>query len=222
MRIIAWLRRWWAVFYGASFMAVLAYTSVVAVSINEEAWMTLFRRSSWRWESTYPAVFLQAMGVVALMGVLSHLLQRVDRNFDARGLVRANVNFRPLYHRVWRWPFMVLMLWNLPLLAMLEEFIFRHGGLGWSGPIETSADVLIRTLAFGAFHGLMTWNWRGGIMQSTLGFWFSYEYLAALTDKLGAASTAHFLVDLLILAPVFLAVALNGKKTLEPKTPACS
>ena len=139
---------------------------------------------------------------------------RVDPKFDRR-IVRGNVNFRPLYDRFWRWPFMALVLWNLPLLATLEEFIFRHGGIVFAGPVVTSTDVLARSLAFGAFHGLMTWNWRGGVMQVTLGFWFSYQYLAALTDKLAAASTAHFLVDLCIVAPVFLGVALNGKKTLS-------
>lgn len=223
MVLVTWLRRWFAVLYGAAFMAVLLYASVVAASINEEAWLTLVQRGSWGWHSAFPALAAQALGIAALMGVLANLIQRVDRNFDARRLVRANINFRPLYHRFWRWPFMVLALWNLPVLAMLEEFIFRHGGLVFNGPIGTDTDVLVRTLAFGAFHGLITWNWRGGIMQATLGFWFSYQYLAAPeAERLAVASMAHFLVDLCVVLPVFLAVAVNGKKVLAPTLPACS
>jgi hypothetical protein len=84
----------------------------------------------------------------------SALLRRIDRKFDPNRIVHANVNFRLLLHRYWRWPFIVLLVWNLPVLATLEEFIFRHGMSRW--PTVTWQDVMLRSVGFGAFHALMS------------------------------------------------------------------
>jgi hypothetical protein len=140
--------------YGLGFMSALAYLMVAAHSINTEQWLLVVRPVSWGLHATLPATFLQAFGIVALLGVLSALLRRIDRKFDPNRIVHANVNFRLLLHRYWRWPFIVLLVWNLPVLATLEEFIFRHGMSRW--PTVTWQDVMLRSVGFGAFHALMS------------------------------------------------------------------
>ena len=100
---------------------------------------------------------------------------------------------------------------DLPMLAMLEEFIFRAGGLG-PHPIATWRDVVVSSLVFGLFHAVMSWNLRGGILQTAMGFWFSYLYLSSgSADPLMYASFAHFLLDLLVFTPAVLELCLYRK-----------
>lgn len=201
-------RRWFPAVYGAGFMAVLAYLTFAASFINRELWAELwsYRTAGQRLMGTDP---LRAFGVVAAVVALALLLKRVDPKFKPQELVAANVNFRPLFWRFWRWPFALLLLWNLPVLAMAEEFIFRHGFGQW--PLLDWHGVLLRSIAFGLFHALVTWNLRGGIVQAVLAFWFSAEYLDGGWDR---ASMAHFLVDLFAFAPA-LAQLLHGQPRLK-------
>lgn len=212
--MLARLQRWLPVLYGTAFTAVLAYLTLSASYINREAWEALISRSLWDWQSPLPAMLAQAVGIVALMAVLSGLVARVDRKFRPRDIVLANLNFHFLFRRWLRWPFAALLLWNLPVLAMLEEFIFRHGLGQW--PTHGAGDVLVRSVGFGLVHTVASLNLRGGITQAVLGFWFSYQYLGGSGDPLAHASTAHFLVDFVALTPVIVGILAGRVRVPSP------
>jgi hypothetical protein len=208
--MLARLRGWLPVLYGASFTLVLLYLTYAASFINREMWSAVASRELWDRTSPLPFALAQAVGIVALTVVLSRLIARVDRGFQIRAIVQANLNFRPLFHPWVRWPFAALLLWNLPVLAMLEEFIFRHGLGQW--PINGAADVAMRSILFGLAHVAASGNLRGGIVQAVLAFWFSYQYLIGV-DAWHHASMAHFLVDAVALTPVVIGILLGFGRT---------
>jgi len=188
---------------------LLLFLGTYLYPYNLEMWKHLFGPITSGTDQGVPMMVIQSAGVVFVLGILMKLLERIDPNFKPRELVQANWNFYPLTRAWWRWPFAMLLLWSLPVLAQLEELIFRHGmGLY---PTVTVADVVVRSVLFGLFHSLVSWNYRGGIVQMLLGFWFSYQYLMYPFDPLFYAGFSHFLVDLFAFTPGVLALLLVPK-----------
>jgi membrane protease YdiL (CAAX protease family) len=218
---MAFVRRWFAILYGIGFASVLVMLVVYARHINNEMWSALWS-SRFAEELSLPVgtIALESLGMVVVLVILGKLIEHVDPRFRPRSLIASNLNFRPLLHRWMRYPFALLFLYNLPVLAMVEEFIFRQGGMG-PHPIVSWQDVLVSSLAFGLFHALMSWNLRGGILQMVLGFWFCYQYLTCgRCDPLVHASFSHFMVDLLVFTPGVLQLCLMPRVLNDIKEPS--
>ncbi len=220
------VRRWFPSLYGCAFAAVLMYLAVSAHVLTNEFWYMAFHPAEAAIvDIPIGRLFWYSAGMLVVMAILGKLIEQVDGKFRPVRLVSSNLNFRPLLHPWLKYPFAALLLYNLPILAMLEEFIFRHGGLG-PHPVRTWRDVVVSSLLFGFFHAIMSWNLRGGILQTAMGFWFSYLYLSSATsDPLIYASFAHFMLDLLVFTPAVVELCFFPPESLTHTTsvpPACS
>jgi hypothetical protein len=193
--------------YGLLFFLMLVYLSFYGRLFNDEFWYAATHPLRPGIDLPVGELFASAALVFIAVVILAQLIKRVDVRFVPE-LATQNLNLRPLFHPVFRYPFAALLVWNLPILASLEEFIFRDGLHMY--PTATWWDVVWRSLVFGMFHGFAAWNWRGGIVQAVLGFWFSYQYLLPGADPLLRASYAHFLVDALFVVPAVLTVLLGA------------
>ena len=193
--------------YGLLFFSMLGYLTYYGRGFNVEFWRAVAHPLNAGIDLPVGALFISALPVFFGVIILTQLIKRVDPYFVPE-LATRNLNLRPLFHPFLRYPFAALLVWNLPILATLEEFIFRDGLHVF--PTVTWWDVVWRSVLFGVFHGLASWNWRGGIVQAVLGFWFSYQYLQPVTDPLLRASYAHFLIDALFVIPAVLSVLLGG------------
>ena len=204
--MIRWIKAWFPLLYGIGFTGLLLFLGIYLAPFNVEVWAQLVGPSRGA-KVDVPMMVIQSALVVFALGVLVKLLERIDPKFKPRQIVRANCNLYPLTRRWWRWPFALLLMWSLPVLAQLEELIFRHGfGIY---PTETMTDIVVRSIGFGLFHALASWNYRGGIVQALLGFWFSYQYLINPVDPVFHAGFAHFLVDLFAFTPGVLALLMT-------------
>jgi len=84
----------------------------------------------------------------------------------------------------------LLLLVNLPVIAMLEEFIFRQGTDGWTGAVWRSA-------LFGLAHLGMNIQLGASLAIGCIGLWFSAWYFRG---GLELAAAVHFAYILPIVA----------------------
>lgn len=89
-------------------------------------------------------------------------------------LFRRNINFVPMDYWFLRVPFLVLLYLNLPVLAWIEEFIFREGFGTW--PQRTLVQSLWRSLTFGFAHMLGGVTVGSCLALTVGGLWFSLLY----------------------------------------------
>lgn len=82
----------------------------------------------------------------------------------------------------------ILMMLNLPIIATLEEFIFREGTADWS-------DAVWRSTLFGLAHFATNLPVGAAFSIGLVGMWFSHWYLMGGLDL---SSSAHFSYILLI------------------------
>lgn len=83
----------------------------------------------------------------------------------------------------------IMMLMNLPVIATLEEFIFREGTTGW-------LDAVWRSALFGLAHFATNLPAGAALSIGLVGMWFSHWYLIGGIEL---SSAAHFSYILLIL-----------------------
>jgi hypothetical protein len=83
----------------------------------------------------------------------------------------TNINFLPLYLPIpyFGVVFGLLLLINLPSLAMFEEKLFREGTEGWK-------DGIIGSIIFGLVHCLVGVPLGAGIAIIFAGIWFTQQY----------------------------------------------
>ncbi|MFC1703040.1 hypothetical protein ACFLZO_01090 [Patescibacteria group bacterium] len=86
----------------------------------------------------------------------------------------------------------IMMLLNLPIIATLEEFIFREGTADWT-------DAVWRSALFGLAHFATNLPLGAALSIGLVGMWFSHWYLLGGIEL---SSVAHFSYILLILGLV--------------------
>jgi len=79
-----------------------------------------------------------------------------------------------------------LLLVNLPIIAMLEEFIFRQGTVSW-------ADAIWRSALFGLAHLAMNIQLGASLAIGGVGLWFTYWYFRGGIELSGAVHFAYIL-----------------------------
>ncbi len=106
----------------------------------------------------------------------------VPRGDSAR--IGTNLYLLPLNLPWIGWIFMALLVFNIPLLAYIEEDIFRRG-------TETTWDVIRRSLKFGFVHCLIGLPLCAGLMLSLMGFWYTYHYFKGGTVRAAMYHALH-------------------------------
>lgn len=154
-------------------------------------------------------VTAEAAGMLILIRILVHLTQRFDRGWLAWKLFKKNIQFLPLEHSFLRYPFIVVFLLNMPFIAGVEEFLFRHGLGLW--PTITVFDIAWRSLAFGLVHCISGNSVRMGLILSLFGFWLSHQYLAG---GLALATLSHCIFDFLLFTLILALWIFKGQHPL--------
>lgn len=121
-------------------------------------------------------------------------------------IFRRNINFVPMDYWFLRVPFLVLLYLNLPVLACIEEFIFRDG---WGAfPQRTLWQAIWRSVAFGYAH-MLGGSTVGSCLAATLGgLWFSLLYAYG---GLPLATLGHLVCNLIGLTLMLVYWVWTGK-----------
>lgn len=85
----------------------------------------------------------------------------------------------------------LLLLVNLPLLALLEEFIFRQGTVSWT-------EAVWRSALFGLAHLLCNVPLGASLAIGGVGLWFSWWYFQGGIMMSGAVHLAYILPIILL------------------------
>ena len=108
--------------------------------------------------------------------------------------VRANVALMPVESRIWL-PYSALLAFCIPLLAFLEEYIFRYGTVTWV------RGILVGGLSFGFLHLVSLVSVRMAIYLSIVGLVFVEVYM---TYGLVAVFVLHATYNLLALGSALI------------------
>jgi hypothetical protein len=192
------------VVYVAVMMAVLGYGAFSLYGLNMIFWERL--------AGLVAAPGVGTMSIIVGSGLLLPVLSLVEtRSVNGRpwmnwGLFHRNINFVPMDYVYLRIPFLVLLYFNLPVLAWVEEMTFRHdwilhGTSGWLDAIWRSAAFAILHVAGGA-------KIRALIPLAMAGMWFSWHYLQSGVE---AATLAHLSLNTISLTAMLLIWARNGR-----------
>lgn len=150
---------------------------------NGRFWMTLWSTS---WRQTGLLV-LTSVAVILSMNVPDALMKRMGNRVLEWRLFSRNINFLPLDYPLLRVPFVILLYFNLPMLAFLEEYIFRNGFDRF--PVQNWEDVFWRSVLFGLVHLISGCRMRECLAIIVGGIWFGYQFMLG---GLAAATLAHF------------------------------
>lgn len=121
-------------------------------------------------------------------------------------LFRRNINFVPMDYWFLRVPFLVLLYLNLPVLAWIEEFIFRDGFGTY--PQRTIGAALWRSVTFGYAHMLGGCTLGACLALSVGGLWFSLLYAYG---GLQLATIGHLVCNLIGLTAMLVYWARTGE-----------
>lgn len=158
-----------------------------------------------------PLVVLQAIGVIAMVALISVFLWKaggvfrwswwnlVGKGKDQPG-ESPNINLIPFQIKYFGLIFGLLFLLNLPYLANIEEKFFREGTGDWF-------DGTLRSLAFGLAHSLLAGvPIAAGIAISFAGLAFTHFYFEGGVSE---STLYHTTYNLVIISVVLLGVVLK-------------
>jgi hypothetical protein len=171
---------------------------------NRRFWLILWGMKWW------PGCLLVLTSVVVIlfMNVPNSLMNRLGNRVLEWRLFPRNINFIPLDYLILQVPFVVLLYFNLPMLAFLEEYVFRDGFGKY--PIQSWEDVFWRSVLFGLVHLISGCRIRECLAIIVGGMWFGYQYLLG---GLYASTLAHFTCNALELTYML------GKWVITKKNP---
>lgn len=132
--------------------------------------------------------------------------------FSAR-IGKANLNHLVLFHPRLRYITIPLVLWNLPLIAAIEEYVFRHGFGIW--PTLSWPDAAWRSIAFGLMHLLGGVSLRVCLIMWIGGMWLSRCYFSG---GFFLATEAHLIYDLIVLGAMFGSLVLKRYRSRRGAT----
>ncbi len=193
----------------------------VVASLLLGAWRSRHGRHLVLYRLIRPIIVLQCLGLLiciaaAVLGLLSLgnpilnfswftlLLQHANSPAGAArgaaapggGLTAGNILMEPLSYRWLALPFVALLFFLLPQLAMTEEVIFRRGTRNW-------AHGIYRSVAFGLAHVSMGIPLGAALALSIGGLWFTYQYFRGGIER---SATHHLTYNLLALCLIVVLV----------------
>jgi len=188
--------------YSLGLSGLLLYCAVANFDLNREFWTAIVRLPS----RTLWLLSLGALMLVSLIIAITGRLERVPSSMLGWRLFQTNINFIPMHYRWLRWPFLALLLFQLPTLAFTEEAIFRAGWLHY--PTTNWFDGFWRSLGFGLAHILSGSPLRVCLALTLGGLWFTHVYLVS---GLEMATAAHTLYNAFAFTYVLSRWRLTGK-----------
>jgi hypothetical protein len=105
-----------------------------------------------------------------------------------------------------RVPFLVLLYFNLPVLAWIEEMVFRDAWV--IHPTSGFLDATWRSIAFGALHVVGGAKVASVLPLSLAGMWLSWHYLHGGVEM---ATIAHLSFNATSLTIMLYVWARSGK-----------
>lgn len=188
--------------YALGVTLMMAYMAWFFYDFNSALWFRLFELGSIQ----IFALVVGNLGILAAIAATGIALKNLDNKFLEWKLFKSNINFVPLDHLSLRFFFAPLMLFNFPLLAFIEEFIFRDGLGHW--PTVTAWDVIWRSVVFGLIHCLGGVKIRSGLVLILAGFYLSIVYIMG---GLEMATIFHFHYNTLAILFIFIQWAKTKK-----------
>jgi membrane protease YdiL (CAAX protease family) len=111
--------------YSLGLSGLLLYCACTNFKLNLEFWQSLVMLPR---QSLVPLVVGAALLIAAILTITGKL-ERAPSSMLGWRLFQTNINFIPMHFRWLRWPFLAILIFQLPTLAFTEEAIFRAGWL---------------------------------------------------------------------------------------------
>jgi hypothetical protein len=171
--------------YSLALVGVLSYSAIFLNAQNREFWGKLIDFSP-----------RHVIFVVVGSALLVPFLDWMDLSLAGRrrwldwSLFRRNINFVPMDYPILRVPFLALLYFNLPVLAWVEEMIFRHNWV--FHPTSGWIDAFWRSILFGVLHVGAGAKLRTSAPLTMGGLWFSWHYFQG---GVTAATLAHLAMN---------------------------
>jgi len=188
--------------YSVALLTVLMFGGYFWYWLNRRFWTALF--------DITPG---QVGTVVIASALMVPWLDRMDHRFDRFGLkwldwsvFSRNINFVPMDYKLFRVPFLVLLYFNLPVLAWIEEQIFRHDMI--MHPTAGLWDAVWRSALFGILHVLAGAKLKTALPLTVGGLWFSWQYMYGGLEE---ATLAHLAMNCTGLTIMLVAWLRTGK-----------
>lgn len=156
--------------------------------------------------SATPLMLLQNIGVIAITITVAVLLAQIKPlQFSWLSLLpgdqeATNAHVAPIHIPWWGVFYGLLLLLNVPSLALAEEQVFRLGVVEWTAACKWA-------LIFGLVHCIVGVPLCAGLALAIPGLWFHYQcFQGGIT-----LSTAHHTVyNLIILTPMLIGAVLRS------------
>lgn len=188
--------------YAIALMAVLAYGGYCYYWLNQKFWFQLLDVRP----SQMVAVAIASMLLVPWLDALDERIRRLGWSWTEWSLFSRNINFVPMDYSFCRVPFLVLLYFNLPVLAWVEEMMFRHNW--FIHPTSGLVDALWRSALFGVLHVAAGTKVRSALPLTIGGLWFSWHYLYGGVET---STLAHLAMNTFGLTAMLVAWWKTGK-----------
>lgn len=117
----------------------------------------------------------------------------------------TNINIIPMRIKYFGLLFALLLMANLPSLAMTEEKMFRLGTIGW-------IEGLNMSFLFGMMHCLVGVPIGAGLAIMIAGLWFTHQYFIGGIEL---SALHHTTYNLILVSVIFLFLILGHMKVIE-------
>jgi len=188
--------------YSLALLAALSYGGWCWAWLNRDFWFRLLDLSP----SILGTVAIASALLVPWIIRLNELLKALPWPWLRWSVFSRNINFIPIDYPALRVPFLVLLYFNLPVLAWIEEMMFRHNWL--IHPTSGFLDALWRSVVFGALHVLGGAKVASVLPLSLAGMWLSWHYMHGGVQM---ATIAHLAFNATSLTLMLYSWARTGK-----------
>lgn len=154
-------------------------------------------------------IVAQSLAVLVVVGLLGVVLAEVCEPLQWSWLKYcaapeaeesgSNVNLSPMKLPLIGPAFIVLVALNIPVLARIEEHMFRDGTLGWYDGIPIS-------IFFGLIHCLVGVPIAAGLALGVAGLWFQHQYLVGGVERSTLFHASH---NLIIMSIILIGMAVR-------------
>lgn len=181
----------------------LASIGIALISLGAVAGVaTLLLRTKWPIFTQSPLRLLALIMARKRYGLpFPPLFEKIERTQDGEHQA-TNLNFLGAKIKWFGLLFVILIAFNLPILAKFEEEMFRAGTITW-------LDVVWRSIIFGLAHGLVGVPFGACLGISLAGAGFSILYFLG---GVPLSTAGHTTYNLILVAVLFLSLCFSHYK----------